>query len=297
MKKIYSTIIMATLSSFAVAQSISVKETNAGFSTGSQNAAMTTITGCSADYAIDQWKKVLKDFKYEKVKDNNNEVFGDNILIKDWGNNPVDFYTKFEEDKKAKTVKMYTAVDLGGTYLTSSNNRDKYKLIEQMTKDFAVRMTKAPMRDALEDSQKTLSKLEDNQKDLEKDKRNLQENITSYKSKIVKAEKEIAGKDVEITTKKGEVEVQKKVVNASAGAVNEQAKSSQKIYNKLEGELKDLEKDKKNLKEDVSDYNSKIAKAESDIKKNEEEQVKKKQAIENQKKLIEEQKKKLDAVN
>ncbi|MBI2722251.1 MAG: hypothetical protein HYX39_08760 [Bacteroidetes bacterium] len=294
--KNYSTILLVTLSTLGVAQSISVKETSAGFSTGSQNAVMTTITGCTADHAIDQWKKVLKDFKNEKVKDNNNEVFGDNIVIKDWGNNPVDFYTKFDEDKKAKTVKMFTAVDLGGTYLTSSNNKDKYKFVEQLTKDFAVKMTLSPMHEALAESQKTLSKLEDNQKNLEKDKRNLQDDITSYKNKIVKAEKEIAGKEVEITTKKGEVEVQKKVVNASSGAVNEQAKSSQKIYDKLEGQLKDLEKDRKNLKEDISDYNAKIAKAESDIKKNDEEQVKKKQAIENQKKNIDEQKKKLDSV-
>lgn len=294
--KNFTTLLLAALSTLGVAQSISVKETSAGFSTGSQSAVMTTLSGCTADYAIDQWKKVLKDFKNEKVKDNNKEVFGDNILIKDWGNNPVDFYTKFEEDKKAKTVKMFTAVDLGGTYLTSSNNKDKYRFVEQMTKDFAIKITKAPMQDALEEMQKVLSKLEDNQKDLEKDKRNLQEDITSYKNKIAKAEKESAGKDAEIVTKKSEVQVQKKVVDASAGAVNEQAKSSQKIYDKLEGQLKDLEKDRKNLKEDISDYNAKIAKAESDIKKNEEDQVKKKQSIENQKKVVDEQKKKLDSV-
>ncbi|MCW3075520.1 MAG: hypothetical protein JWO32_129 [Bacteroidetes bacterium] len=283
-------------SAFCSAQSISVKEGNEKFSTGSQPAVITTIHENNMDEVMNQWKKVLKDYKNEKVKDKDNEVFGDNILIKDWGNNPVDFYTRFDEDKKSKTVKMAVAVDLGGTYLSSATDKDKVKYVEKMVKDFAVKMTKEPIEDAVKDSEKVLAKLEDTQKDLEKDKKNLQEDIVNYKSKITKAEKDIIVKDAEIVTKKSEVNVQKKVVDASAGAVNEQAKSSQKIYNKLEDQLNDLEKDKKKLKEDISDYNAKIKKAELDIKKNDEDQAKKKHEIEAQKKVVDENRKKLDSV-
>jgi chromosome segregation ATPase len=274
-----------------------VKETSEKFSTGNQNAAGTTIYENNADDVISEWKKVLKDYKHEKVKDKDNEVFGDNILIKEWGNNPVDIYTKFEEDKKAKTVKMAVAVDLGGTYLSSSADKEKYRLIEKMVKDFAVKMTKAPMEDAVKAQEKALGKLEDDQKDLEKDKKNLQDDIVNYKNKVTKAEKDIVVKDGEIEKKKGEVSVQKKVVDASSDAVSEQAKSSKKIYEKLEDQLKDLEKDRKNLKDDVSDYNEKIKKAEADIKKNEENQVKKKEEIEKQKKAVADAKKKLEGVN
>ncbi|MGZ3920026.1 MAG: hypothetical protein ACXVNO_07600 [Bacteroidia bacterium] len=295
MKKIF-TLGLALISGFGFSQSISVKEGSEKFSSGTQPAAVTTIHQAKLNDVIDEWKKVLKDYKNEKVKDNNNEVFGDNVLIKDWGNNPVDFYTKFEENKTEKTIRMSTAVDLGGVYLSSSHDKDKFRYVETMMKNFAVRMTKEPIADELKNSEKALAKLEDNQKDLEKDKRNLQEDIINYKNKIAKAEKDVVVKDGEIAKKKGEVDVQKKVVNASAGAVNEQAKSSQKIYDKLEDQLKDLEKDRKNLKEDIEDYNTKIKKAESDIKKNEEDQVKKKQEIENQKKVVEENKKKLDSV-
>ena len=87
-----------TLTGFS--QSIIVKETNEKFSTGSQNAITTTLFENNLNDVVNEWKKVLKDYKYEKVKDKDNEVFGDNILIKDWGNNPVDFYSKFEENKK-----------------------------------------------------------------------------------------------------------------------------------------------------------------------------------------------------
>ncbi len=295
MKKTLTLSAMA-FAGFAFSQSINVKEGNEKFSTGNQYAITTTIYENTADEAISEWKKVLKDYKYEKVKDNDGEVFGDNILIKEWGNNPVDIYTKFEEDKKAKTVKMSTAVDLGGTYLASSD-KDKTKLVEKMMKDFAVKMTKEPITAAVKVAEKQQVKLEDDQKDLEKDNKNKKEDIEDYKKKITKAEKEIIEKEAAIEKKKGEVGIQKKVVDASAGAVSEQAKSAKNILEKLEGQQKDLEKDKKNLKEDMEGYNKKIKKAEDDIKKNEEDQVKKKAEIETQKKEVETVKKKLDAVN
>lgn len=295
MKKLF-TLSAVAFAGFTFSQSINVKEGNEKFSTGSQYALTTTIYENTADDAISEWKKVLKDYKHEKVKDNDNEVFGDNILIKEWGNNPIDIYTKFEEDKKAKTVKMSTAVDLGGTYLTSAE-KDKTKLIEKMMKDFAIKMTKEPITAAVKAAEKQQGKLDDDQKDLEKDNKNRKEDIEDYKKKIAKAEKEITEKEVAIEKKKGEVSIQKKVVDASAGAVNEQAKSSKNILEKLEGQQKDLEKDKKNLKEDIEDYNKKIKKAEDDIKKNEDDQEKKKAEIETQKKEVEAVKKKLDAVN
>jgi predicted nucleic acid-binding Zn-ribbon protein len=282
---------------FVFSQSVNTKESNEKFSTGSQNAVVTTIFENNEDDVISEWKKVLKDFKYEKVKDSDHEVFGDNILVKEWGNNPVDFYTKFDEDKKAKTLRMSVAVDLGGTYLTSSADKDKYKFVEKMVKDFAIKMTKEPIAAAVKANEKQLSRLQDDQKDLEKDNRNLKQDIEDYKKKISQAEKDIVEKEAEIEKKKSEVHVQKKVVDASSDAVSEQAKSSKKILEKLEDQLKDLEKDKKNSKEDIENYKKKIAKAEHGIKTNEEDQVKKKAEIDTQTKLVADTKRKLDAVN
>lgn len=279
------------------AQRITVNETTEKFSSGSQNAVSTTIMEADLNDVISEWKKVLKDYKHEKVKDESNEVFGDNILISDWGNNPVDFYTKFEENKKVKTIKMSTAVDLGGMYVKSSEHADKYKLLDKMTREFAIKMSREPIEKKLHAAEKELSKLEEKQKDLEKDNKDLHEDITNYNAKIAKAEKELVSKEADIRKKKAEVDVQKKVVDASSGAVSEQAKSSKKIYDKLEDQLKDLENDKKNLNNDVADYKEKIKKAEKDIKTNEEEQVKKKQEIEVAKKTRDDIKTKLDSIN
>lgn len=299
MKKVvhvFSFVAALHLGTLLNAQSISTSENTEKFSTGSQNAIVTTIYENKADEVMSEWKKVLKEFKHEKISDKNNELLGDNILIKEWGNNPADFYTKFEGDKKAKTVKMSVAVDLGGAYLKSSSDNEKYKFLETMVKDFAVRVTKEPITQAIKTNEKVLGKLEDQQKDLEKDKTKLNETIEENKNKISKAERDIMEKDVAQIKKKAEVDIQKKVVEASAGAVSEQAKSSKKILEKLEGQLSDIEKDKKNLKEDIEDYKKKIKKAEENINKNDESQVKKKAEVESQKKILEEVKKKLEMV-
>ncbi len=194
------------------AQEIAVRESSEKFSTGSQNAAVTTVFEITKDDAISEWKKVLKDFKNEKVKDKSDEVFGDNIVIKEWGNNPVDIYTRFEEDKKTKTVKMMTAVDLGGTYLSSSTASDKYRFIEKLMKDFAIKMSKKPIEENLKVAEKLGEKLADNQKDLEKENKNLKSDIEDAKNRIKTAEENIKKNEENQVKKKTEIEAQKKVI-------------------------------------------------------------------------------------
>jgi hypothetical protein len=208
--------IILTLSAFVAltsvkAQKISVKDGSEKFSNGSHNAYTTTIYETSKDDVESKWKSYLKDFKHEKVKSDNGEIFGDNVLIKDWGNNTVDIYTKFEEDKTAKTVTMHVAFDLGGAYLTGSDG-NKHQSAQKMIKEFAVKTTKESMGDKVKEQEKVLGKLEDNQKDLEKDNKNSKSDIESYKEKIKKAESDIQKNEADQTKKKSEIEAQKKVV-------------------------------------------------------------------------------------
>lgn len=220
MKKIIVSAFMLLLVGNISAQKIDVKEGSERFSTGSQNALTTTIYENNKDEVESKWKSFLKDFKNEKVKEQKGELFGDNVVIKDWGNDPVDVYTTFEEDKKTKTVVMHVAFDLGGAYLSSSAHRDKYNMAEKMIKEFAIKMTKEPLAEKVKDSEKLLSKLEDNQKDLEKDNKNLKSDIESYKEKIKKAEEDIKKNEQAQVKKKSEIEVQKKVVEEAKKTLN-----------------------------------------------------------------------------
>jgi len=211
MKKIILTCSALLTLGVVNAQKISVKDGSEKFSNGSHNAYTTTIYETSKDDVMSKWKSFLKDFKNEKVKSDNGEIFGDNILIKDWGNNPVDVYTTFEEDKTAKTVTMHVAFDLGGAYLSGSDG-DKHKSAQKMIKDFAVKTTKESMGDKVKELEKVLGKLEDNQKDLEKANKNSKSDIEDYKTKIKKAEDDIVKNEADQTKKKAEIEAQKKVV-------------------------------------------------------------------------------------
>ena len=203
MKKIILTCSALFALTAANAQKINVKDGSEKFSNGSHNAYSTTIYETSKDDVESKWKSYLKDFKHEKVKSDNGEIFGDNVLIKDWGNNPVDVYTKFEEDKTAKTVTMHVAFDLGGAYLTGSDG-DKHS---------GAKTTKESMGDKVKDLEKVLGKLEDNQKDLEKDNKGYKSDIEDYKAKIKKAEDNITKNEADQVKKKSEIEAQKKVVD------------------------------------------------------------------------------------
>ncbi len=119
---------MALWLNFSSAQSILVTEQKASFSTGEQNALVTTMYRISKDAVMSKWKDYLKDFKNEKVKADKIEVFGDNILFKDWGNNPVDVYARFEENKEDHSITIKVAFDLGGVYLSSEQDAAKYAL-------------------------------------------------------------------------------------------------------------------------------------------------------------------------
>ncbi|HWY10464.1 MAG TPA: hypothetical protein VN026_04010 [Bacteroidia bacterium] len=211
MKKITTGIFIA-VSVYSFAQEVKVKSGNEKFSNGSHDCLVTSIFEGDKDKAMSKWKSKLNSFKDEKVSRKGDEVFGDNIEIKEWGNNPVDIYSRFDEDKDKKTVTMSIAVDLGGAYLTSSE-KDKYHYMEKLIKDFAVDMTKDNIGDLVKDAEKALSKLESAQKDLEKENKGLKNDIEDYKKKISKAESDVKDNEASQTKKKAEIDSQKKITD------------------------------------------------------------------------------------
>lgn len=272
---------------FVKAQKISVSTTSEKFSTGKQDAIMANVYEADIDKVVEAWKDFLKNFKNEKVKGSKSEVIGDNVLFTDWGNNTVDVYAVFKEQKKDKSIEVIVAFDLGGAYLNSSTDSDKFQKAKKMLQEFAAKTTKDALTNLIKDEEKAQSKFEDKEAKLEKENKSLNEDIKEYEQKITKNQKALIKNESDINQKKREVDAQKKVVDASSGAVSEQAKSSQKIYDKLESQLKDLEKEKKDLNNEIEDYREKIKKAEKEIKENEEEQKTNKENIAAQKSKIE----------
>ena len=213
MKNFILILIATACTNFVTAQTILVTEQKAPFSTGEQNALVTTVYQNSKEEVVAKWKDYMKDFKNEKVKFENNEMFGDNVLIKEWGNNPVDVYARFEESKDDKTVKIKVAFDLGGAYLSSGGDAAKYALAEKLVKDFAVKATRFPFEEKLRIAQKLLTDMEGDQKNLEKENKDLHNDIDNYKSKITRAEEDIKKNEENQLKKKAQAEAQKTVID------------------------------------------------------------------------------------
>lgn len=279
------------------AQNIAVSEGGANFSTGNQNALTVTVLENTKSNVQDKWKSFLKDHKAEAVKSSNSEMMGDNVQIIEWGNNPVDIYTTFDEDKKNHTVIMHVAFDLGGTYLKSSEQQDKYTQAEKIVKDFAIKTSTDAINLTAKSAEKLLSKAQGNQLKIEKGINSLKQDITDNESKITISKNQITTFDADLVKKQSELDTQKKVVEASAGAVSEQSKFANNLYEKLAGQLKDIEKKKSKENDNINSKTKKIAKLKSEIMKKDNELSAKKVEVINYQKSVDTIKSSLSNLN
>ena len=212
MKKIITTAFLAaTVCSFA--QEVKVKEGNESFSNGNHNSLTVEVFVDDLDKVQKEWKSQMKDFGYANANDKGKDYDFDNVKFKALSNNPMDVYTRFEEMKNEKAVKIHAAFDMGGDYVSSSKHSTEYEFMKKMMRDFALKTSKDFVEDQYKDAHKVLVRFQDKQKDLEKDNKDLDNDIKNYKDKIKKAEDDIAKNKTEIETKKKEIELQQKVVD------------------------------------------------------------------------------------
>ena len=207
------TVSFLSLAVFATAQEIKVKEGSESFSNGSHNSLSVDVYVEDLSKVQKEWKSQMKDFGYEKANDKGKDYDFDNVKFKSLSNNPMDVYTRFEEIKNEKAVRIHAAFDMGGDYVSSSKHSAEYEFMKKMMREFAVKTSKDFVEDQLKDASKVLGRFQDKQKDLEKDNKDLDNDIKNYKDKIKKAEDDIEKNKKEIETKKKEIELQQKVVD------------------------------------------------------------------------------------
>lgn len=193
---------------------------------GGKNPAFTVnIYDATPEEVESKWKSLMKDYK-AKVS-TKEEVFADNAVISAInGNNTIDIHAKTEKVKDGET-KFIVAFDLGGAFLSSSNNKDKFNEAKKMVYDFAIKTTKDAIAGQRKAEEKKLDKLNDEKRSLEKQQEKLTSNIEDYKAKIEEynrkikeAQDELSKNKTEQEKKKAEVEVQKKIVDAITAKEN-----------------------------------------------------------------------------
>lgn len=198
------------------AQKIKVSEGRKAIGGGMNNALTVSIYGASNDDIMKEWKSMMKNYK-GKVSTKKDEMFADDVEMKSMGENSFDVYASART--KDNETEFVVAFDLGGAFLNSGDHSAKYKVAEELVKDFGIKMTKKALEDQLKEQEKVLKRMESDQKDLVKEKEGMEKDIENYQKKIKSAEESIV-KNKEAQEKKlKEIEAQKKAVSEAEGKI------------------------------------------------------------------------------
>ena len=210
--------LLFTLLSFS--QKIKVSESDERIAGGKNPALTVSIYEASVDEVRSKWKSQMKDFKSKKI-DMSDEIKADNAVITAINdNNSIDISAKIEKVNDTET-KLTVAFNLGGAFLSSSINKDKFNEAKRIVNEFAVKTTKDAIAGMRKAEEKKLANLQDEQHDLEKRQEKLassiedyNQKIKDYNEKIKEAQDNTAKNKSEQEKKKQEIGVQTKAVEA-----------------------------------------------------------------------------------
>lgn len=249
--------------------------------------------------ALSKWGKGYK-AKVSSAK-GSQEVFIDNALIPTVSDNTVDIYVIVNAGNDGKGAVMKTFVDLGGVFLSSSEQPMAFTAIEKEIIDFAKSQLIAFADNNVKTEEKHLASLESDLKSLQKDKSNYEKDIRNNTDNIGKREQEIIQNESDQKMKEQQIAIQQGIVQetrmkrSSMGTVDEatkklldnQVKTEEKNLKTFESQLKSLRSNMAAAVKDIEKSRSTIAQREQDIIKNQEDQTTKEQQIELQKKILE----------
>src|SRR5262245_29638230 len=116
---------LVTLTALGQKISIRANEENEHIGGGKNPAIVVSIYDVTPEDVEKEWKSLMKDYKAKTSTSDG--VFADNAVISAVnGNNTIDVWAKASKAKDNE-VKFVVAIDLGGVFLSSSINNDKFK--------------------------------------------------------------------------------------------------------------------------------------------------------------------------
>jgi hypothetical protein len=182
------TTILLAIPLLASAQTIKVEERSEDIADGRNNTFSVTVFEADEKTVEKEWKDVLKDFN-GKTSSKKNELFTDDATIKAMSENTVDIYTRFT--KVEGGIKVTVGFDLGGAFVSSSNDAGKAKVATEILHDFGVKVTKKAMEDIVKEEEKNQEKMEKDLADMVSEKETLKKNIERWTEQIEKAKEDI----------------------------------------------------------------------------------------------------------
>ena len=139
MKKLilfFTLFLVLSLSLFA-----QIEEGERSMSLGIHNALVMELPDVTIKLAEKQWKKFAKKYGKTKYQRKSDEYFTNNADIPSInGDNGVDLYGRVAEEGDKKYMLVW--FDLGGAYLSSTGDIDKFKNAEKLLLEFGLQVAK-----------------------------------------------------------------------------------------------------------------------------------------------------------
>jgi len=145
---------------------------------------------------------------------NKSFIFVDDCKLKEMGKNTFDVYAKVIDIAEGGAV-VSVAIDLGGTFLNSSDHGQQFKIIESRLYKFGVKAAKNVIAQDVKAEEKLLKEREGELENLKKEKEKKEKEIADYEAKIKKNQEDIKTNETSQEDKEKEIEAQKEKVAAT----------------------------------------------------------------------------------
>jgi len=190
---------------------IHVEEATEKMSQGYNTGLKVFITDAEKKDVDRDFAKYMKEFN-GKGKQNKNEYFFDNASIKQFGNDPVDVYSISEQ--KDKGVELEVFFDLGGKYLNSKDDADKFEIAQRMIHDFAKDEARTGVQNQIAVALKVQQGKMRESDEITKQDSTLRRKIRSCQLVIKQSEESLKQNEIKRETKQKEIEDQQKMLDA-----------------------------------------------------------------------------------
>lgn len=200
-------------------QEVVMSDESIQFSGGFHDAVVTAIPFANRETIEKQLKSELKSWGGKLV------ITGDEYKVvqgkmKIFGENHFDGYAKIIET--AEETKVAFVIDLGGRYMTSTEDPVEYKEIRERAKNFSAKTATVSIGADVDSDKKVLRSFEKEEKRIEKSIESSNRDIENYQKKIKQAEKDIETKKTALSEKQEEIRTQNQ-------QISERKKTAKKI--------------------------------------------------------------------
>ena len=277
-----------------------VTESLVKFNLGEHNALQIKLIDVDKKLVEDEWKLYTK--LYGKPDKKKGEFINMSVNFEGLSN-PIDWYMKLDKNKKDVTLDL--CIISQEEFLSSSNQVNNYKVIENYLNNFVFVVEKAKVKKEFEAENKKLSKLQKELKKLSKDYRGNLNEIEKYNKKIKSAEKDNKSNLKKQTEKRENISTQGMIVeeilsnpsdSIQEGEVSPEYKDANEELLKMQKKLGKLVDDYEDNLKTIDKSIKKINNAGKDNRSNLKDQEKTKKRITERGRLVEKLRKQLESM-